>query len=106
MSSIITFFVGSSIGYFSSRFLSGSQVGQQGIIHSIILGFEYWQVHLHHWLIGFTVLILLLWVAVRKRKRGQSVSLFLLFFFGFCSGIIFQGVISYEDWHRIFIRLK
>lgn len=97
----IGFLTGSSVGYFIGNFLAGSQVGQPGIINSIILNLGGWQLHLHHWLISLGILIFL---CSFLRRKYLIPSFFLAISSGFLIGLIFQGVFHYDDWHKILIK--
>jgi len=101
MQTKIGFLTGSSMGYFSGSFLAGSQTSQPGVIDSIILSFNGWQLHLHHWLISLGLLIFLYSFL---RKKYPISSFILAFSFGILSGLIFQGIFCYDDWYKILIR--
>jgi len=85
-------------GYFFAKFFSGRRVGQKGKIKSIAFSIGKYRVHLHHWLLGLGILI--------------SAIIFNFYFlspkisFGFLGGLVFQGVSSYPDWHKILIKMK
>ena len=101
MEIIAGFFTGSSIGYLAGNFFAGPQTGQSGLIGSILFNSGSWQFHLHHWLVSLLIFVFIFFFV---RKKYRLPVLFLAFSFGFLSGLIFQGIFSYDDWHRILIR--
>jgi len=98
---LIGFYIGVTLSYFLAYFFAGRETYQQGILPSIVFNFSNWQIHLHHWFMSFTLLLLLILPLFMKRKI--STPLF-LFAFGFSIGLIAQGVISYSDWSSLFVR--
>jgi len=101
MQSIVGFFSGSSIGYFTASFFSGADEGVAGKIGPWLLSLGDWQLHLHHWLValGFLLVIVLF-----VRKKYQMSSVVFIFTLGFLIGLIFQGIYCYDDWHNILIK--
>ena len=85
-------YLGVVLGYFLGEFFSGKQVNQPGIIKSIIFNIGRRRIHLHHWLIVLGVLISAIW---------HQFLPFPQFSFGFLGGLVFQGISSYPDWHKI-----
>jgi len=103
MQSILSFFTGTSIGYLAGIIFGGTQEGQPGIIKSVILNLGAWRLHLHHWLTSIIALILILVLPfLRKKYKFHPILFFIII--GFLGGLIFQGIISYGDWHQILIR--
>ncbi len=97
---VIGFFSGSPIGYLSGSFFAGSQTGQSGLINPVIFNIGDIQIHLHHWLISFMVLLFTL---LFLRKKVNFPTLFLSFSVGVMSGLILQGIFSYNDWRKVFL---
>lgn len=90
-------FFGAVLGYFLAKFVAGRDTGSPGKIKSLSFNIGSYRVHLHHWLFGSMVLI----PAVYYN--------FLPFYqlsFGLLGGIIFQGIYSYSDWHKILMRRR
>jgi len=87
-------YFGMLAGYLTGKIFAGKKVGQQGLIKSIRLDFGNRKIHFHHWLTCI----------------GMLVSAFFLnfwppfarFFAGGLIGMIFHGISSYSDWHKIF----
>ena len=95
---LISFELGASMigGYFMARFLAGSKTNMRGRIPSIRFYFKTYKVHLHHWFIGLSILVLTL-----------TLHFFVVtphIFYGFLSGVIVQGVVYYDDWPKIVSR--
>ena len=95
---LISFELGISMmsGYFMARFLAGSKTNARGRIPSLRFCFKTYKVHLHHWFIGLSVLVLTLMLHFFVGTPHV--------FYGFLSGIIVQGVVYYADWPRIVSR--
>ncbi len=101
MDTSLGFLSGSSIGYFVGYLFGGHQSGAQGLIDSMILSLGAWQLHIHHWLFSLALLLFLLFFI---RKNFRLPALFFSFLFGFFLGLLAQGIIVYDDWHRILIK--
>jgi hypothetical protein len=83
------------LGYLAAKIFSGKKSGCQGKIKSLTFSVGSWRIHLHHWLLGLGVLIAGIF---------YSFIPFPKFSFGFLGGMIFQGILCYPDWHKIFIK--
>jgi len=81
---------GALLGYFMAKFLSGR-------LKSPIFHLGHYKLHLHHWLYGLGFLISAIWYQFLPFPQ---------FSFGFLGGVVFQGITSYSDWHRILVRRK
>lgn len=79
------------LGYIFARFLSGR-------LDSIVLNLGSYTLHFHHWLMGFFGIIFIL--ILNFSPIIENI------IFGFLGGLIFEGVFSYSDWHRIFTKRK
>ncbi|MCP6719345.1 MAG: hypothetical protein KJI71_03880 [Patescibacteria group bacterium] len=86
--SLEAYFAGLS-GYFFARFSAGK-------LNSLIIDLGRYKFHIHHWLMGS--------VALALTVLYNLSPLMNFLFFGFIGGIIFQGISSYSDWHRVLIR--
>lgn len=95
----ISFELGISMigGYFIARFLAGAKTNARGRIPSLRFCFKTYKVHLHHWFIGLSILVLALMLHFFVVTPHV--------FYGFLSGIIVQGVSHYDDWPRIVSRV-
>jgi hypothetical protein len=89
------FFVSWLLGFVPTRYMAGKTSGKQGRIKSIIIPFERHGVHLHHWLIASGIIILNLIIDVPFLASTIS--------YGVLSGLVFQGIYCYSDWHKILI---
>ncbi len=89
-------YFGIILGYILSKIFCGKNTGQVGIIKSIVFNIGKWRFHLHHWLIGFSILI-----SVLLLKFSLPLA---PFSFGFLGGLVFQGIFDYSDWHKILIK--
>ena len=94
--SLPTFF-GAILGYLLAKLIAGKNTGESGKIKSLSFNIGSFRVHLHHWLLSAMVLVLALYY--------NFLSLY-QFSFGFLSGLIFHGIYSYSDWHKILTRKK
>ncbi len=82
-------FFGGLIGYLLADFLSGK-------LNPVILGIGNFKFHIHHWIMGFVMLIVTLLYEISPLANQL--------FYGFLGGVIFQGISDYSDWHRIFFK--
>jgi len=89
-------YVGIILGYIISKIFSGKKTGQLGIIKSRVFNIGNWRLHLHHWIIGLGVLILVLIFKFSLPLSPLS--------FGILGGWVFQGIFDYSDWHKILIK--
>jgi len=85
----IEFYFGMVIGYFSALFFSPK-------IKSLVLNLGKYKLHLHHWLLALVILPLILFYNISS-ILAQLAS-------GFLGGLVFQGIICYNDWHRIIVK--
>jgi len=80
-------------GYLTAKLIAGSKTNERGRFPSIAFNFKKYRVHLHHWLVFLAALTISTYIN------------FVIFnpsvFYGFFSGIIYQGVSHYDDWLKI-----
>lgn len=95
-----------SINY-SLRFTAGVIVGyvlcklfchffvKRGRVDSIFLDYGRWKVHLHHWIMGVAILVIV-----------GVIDYFYLptFLAGVICGIIIQDIYDYNDWHKVIVK--
>ena len=90
------FYLSWAIGFAISKYCSGGKNGRPGKVRSIIIPWRGYEFHLHHWLL------------CSLAGAISAVSGFFLvgpeLFYGFLSGLVFQGLYCYTDWHRIVTR--
>jgi hypothetical protein len=84
-------YFGAVFGYFFARVLAQR-------VDSIIFSIGKLQVHFHHWIIGLICLI-----AAFLFSLSPLIGPLLYGFFG---GLIFEGISSYPDWHKILTKKK
>lgn len=86
--------IGLAVGYVGSKILSKYFL-ETGKVESIFVDFGKWKLHLHHWITGAVVLLLL--VIVYKFNLT-----------GFLAGIIFgvmaHDVYDFNDWHKVLVK--
>jgi len=90
------FYLGCAAGFLISKFCGGAESGIQGRVRSIIIPLRTHELHLHHWLLSVVA-------TVASAMQG----FFLIapgLFYGILGGLILQGILCYEDWHRILKR--
>lgn len=87
------FYFSWAFGFTLSKLCSGKRDGEPGRVKSIIIPWRRYRLHLHHWLLSAVVGV------------TSALSGFFLFrpelFYGFLSGLVFQGIYCYTDWYRI-----
>jgi len=84
-------FFGGLFGYLLAQFLSGK-------LNSFVLTIGSYKLHFHHWIMGFVALTLILLYEISPLANQL--------FCGFLGGVIFQGIFTYSDWHRIFFKKR
>jgi len=87
------FYISWAIAFALSKFCGGRENGIPGKVRSVIISWRGYQFHLHHWLLASLV------GAISAVNGFSPVSPGL--FYGFLSGLVFQGLYCYTDWHRI-----
>jgi hypothetical protein len=83
-------YFGAILGYYLAKNFSKK-------VKSLVFEIKSWRLHLHHWLVCLFVLIFSLFYDFLP---------FFGFSFGFLTGMIFQGIYCYNDWHKILIKNK
>jgi len=87
------FYLSWAAGFAISKYCGGEKDGSPGKVKSIIIPWRRWEFHLHHWFICFLL-----------AATSVVMGFFLItpeLFYGFLSGLVFQGIFCYSDWHRI-----
>ena len=84
-------------GFIIAKLCGGRKDGAPGNVRSIVISMGSFKLHLHHWIV-FSLMMLL----------GLAKSIFLYIppevFYGLLSGLAWQGVYCYNDWHRVIYR--
>lgn len=86
------------MGYFAALFIAGKKTGDRGRFPSWAFTVKDYRIHLHHWFLSLLVLVGALVANVFLTESW--------IFFGFIGGVIFQGVLHYEDWPRLITKQK
>jgi len=86
--------VGLVLGYIASRMWFKYMI-ENGKVDCIFIDCGKWKIHLHHWILGALVL-LIVWV----------IDLFYLprLFIGFVLGIIAHDIYDFNDWHKVLVK--
>ena len=87
------FYLGCAVGFAACRVCGGAESGIQGRVRSIIIPLRTHELHLHHWLISAVA-------TITSAIHGFSLIAPGLFY-GVLGGLILQGILCYDDWHRI-----
>jgi hypothetical protein len=80
-------------GFLLAKCLGSKETGKRGKIPSLAFCLAKYKIHLHHWLISTIVIA----VALFKGPWLLPSELF----YGLLSGMAFQGIYCYADWHRV-----
>ena len=85
---------GLAIGYIGSKIFS-KYLLENGKVDCIFIDCGKWKIHLHHWILG-TLLLLLVWF----------IDYFYLprFFMGVVCGVIAHDIYDFNDWHKILVK--
>ncbi len=84
------------IGYVLCKIFSHFFV-HNGKVDMVFLNFGKWQIHLHHWIVGI-ILLVVVWTV----DHYYLPTLFA----GFICGIIIQDIYDYNDWHKVIVKNK
>jgi len=85
---------GTVIGFLTARFISAKKEGRQGRLKFIKFKIGENVLHIHHWLYG-SVVLLVMW----------QVGFYNDFIYGFFVGMVMQGLM-YKDFYYIFFNEK
>ena len=86
--------IGLALGYIGSKIFS-KYLLENGKVDCIYIDCGEYKIHLHHWILG-ALLLLLVWV----------IDYFYLprFFVGVVAGIMAHDIYDFNDWHKVFIK--
>ncbi|MBN1857437.1 MAG: hypothetical protein JW846_10860 [Dehalococcoidia bacterium] len=90
------FYLSIAAGFAISHFCGGEASGKRGRVRSLILPLRQYELHFHHWLLALVA-------ATGSAIHGFSIGNPGVFY-GLLSGLTFQGIYCYTDWHRILKR--
>lgn len=87
--------LGLAIGYIGSKVFSKFFI-EKGKVDCIFIDCgKNWKIHLHHWILGALVLLVVWFIDYFYLPR---------FFIGVISGIIAHDIYDYNDWHKILVK--
>lgn len=89
-------YLGILTGYLMGKIFSGKETGKPGIKKSTIFNLGRYQIHIHHWIAGAGI--------IASALIFNFSFPYPQFSYGFLGGIIFQGILSYSDWHKILVK--
>jgi hypothetical protein len=87
------FYLGCAAGFAVCKVCGGTESGLQGRVRSIIIPIRSHELHLHHWLLSAVA-------TTTSAIHGFSLVTPGLFY-GVLGGLMLQGILCYNDWHRI-----
>ncbi len=85
-----------SAGFVLAKYLGSKTVGEPSKVRSYFIPLGQYKIHLHHWLLSSCAIIVF---AVFKGAYLLPSDLF----YGFFGAIVFHGIYSYSDWHKVLI---
>lgn len=89
------------LGYITAKIFAGPHEHTRGIFKALILHFRKLKIHMHHWMTGLIIASIFI---IIKLNLKQTLTPYDLGFLWFFIGIIFQGIIDYDDWREIIIQ--
>ena len=86
--------LGLLLGYIGSKIFSKYLI-ENGKIGSIFIDCGKWKLHMHHWILG-ALLLLIVWL----------IDYFYLpsFFVGVVLGVIAHDIYDFNDWHKVLVK--
>ena len=91
----VIFTFGMLLGYMLTRKFYKNYV-ENGFLQSLYFDFRGWKVHLHHWIMGAMVIILLI--------AGGWEPHIPMFFWGILAGVIAHDIYDFDDWHKVVVK--
>ena len=89
------FFLSWLLGFLASKYVAGKSVGERGKVNSLVIPFRRWEIHLHHWLYSLCLIGISSTIGIHFLAPAIT--------WGLLSGLVFQGIYCYNDWHIILI---
>lgn len=86
--------LGLAIGYIGSKIFS-KYLLENGKVDSIYIDCGKWKLHMHHWILGSLLLIVVWFIDYFYLPR---------FFVGVVSGIIAHDIYDFNDWHKVLVK--
>lgn len=93
----VIFTSGMLLGYWLTKKFCKKYI-ESGFLQCLYIDIKGWKVHLHHWILGVFVVLLLLSLGWESQIPK--------FFWGVLAGIIAQDIYDFDDWHKVVIREK
>ena len=86
--------LGLAIGYMASRLFSKYLI-EKGKVDSIYIDCGKWKLHMHHWIMGALLLLIVWFIDYFYLPR---------FLTGVVLGVIAHDIYDYNDWHRVLVK--
>jgi hypothetical protein len=86
--------IGLALGYIGSKVFSKYFL-ENGKVESIYIDCGKWKIHMHHWILGALVLLVVWFIDYFYLPR---------FFVGVVSGIIAHDIYDFNDWHKVLVK--
>ena len=83
--------IGLAIGYMGSKIFAKFFL-EKGTVNSIYIDCGKWKIHMHHWILGALLLLIVWFIDYFYLPR---------FFIGVVGGIIAHDIYDYNDWHKV-----
>ncbi len=95
--SSILFTSGMIIGYLVTRWFFKRFV-EKGPLKLIYIDVKGWKFHLHHWIFGIFIVILLLLCGLKSELPK--------FLWGLLAGLIAHDIYDFDDWNKVLVKEK
>ncbi len=86
--------LGLALGYIGSKVFSKYFL-ENGKVDCIYIDCGKWKLHLHHWILGALLLLIVWFIDYFYLPR---------FFVGFVCGVIAHDIYDFNDWHKILVK--
>jgi len=86
--------LGLALGYLGSKIYSKFFI-ENGKVDCIYIDCGKWKIHMHHWILGALVLLIVWFIDYFYLPR---------FFIGVVSGIIAHDIYDFNDWHKVLVK--
>ena len=86
--------LGLALGYLGSKVFAKYFL-DQGKVDCIYIDCGKWKIHLHHWILGAMLLVIVWFIDYFYLPR---------FFVGVVLGIIAHDIYDYNDWHKVLVK--
>ena len=86
--------IGLALGYICSKVFYRYFI-EEGKVDCIYIDCGKWKIHLHHWILGLLLLLLVWFIDFFYLPR---------IFIGFILGIMAHDIYDFNDWHRVLVK--